>query len=434
MTFDLAGVACNGASIDTRVLRPGAVFLAMRGERADGHDFVSKAFEGGAAAAVVERRADGCGPQLVVPDVLAWLQQQAKTLRRRWSGKVVAVTGSAGKTITKEALARVLSTRIPTGKTAGNYNNHIGVPLSILNIDDADRVAVLEIGMNHAGEIRDLAAIAAPDVAVVTNAGTAHIENLGSRDAVAAAKRELVEALPPDGIAVLNVDDARVRAFAAVHPGRTIYYGFSEAAHVRALEAEYLATGTRFEVAGVGSFFCPVPGLAGVMAALAALAAGQAFGIDLPALAPAVAAMEAPGMRLRRVSSGGMTIWDDCYNANPEAVEMTLDLLGATPARRRVAVLGEMRELGAWSAELHRDIGRSAARRGLDLLVGVRGDARCMVDAALQAGMAPGTAVFFDEPAEAGQYLKRAAREGDALLFKGSRGTHMETALEEFLR
>ncbi|MBI5282758.1 MAG: UDP-N-acetylmuramoyl-tripeptide--D-alanyl-D-alanine ligase [Candidatus Solibacter usitatus] len=429
---------CTSVSTDTRTLQPGALFVALDGPNHDAHDFVRAAFERGAAAAVVRREVPAAGPQLVVGDTLQWLQGAAREARGRWHGKVVGITGSAGKTTTKDAVAAVLSTCIKTGKSAGNLNNHIGVPVSLLNVPDDAGAAVLEFGMNHAGEIRTLAALAAPDVAVVTNVGSAHIENFGSLDAIALAKRELVEALPPGGTAVLNADDPRVRAFAAAHPGRSIFFGstssgLSEAAHVRAENVEYCEEGSRFAVADVGSFFCPLPGRGGLMAALAALATAKALGLNLSDLKDAIAALEPPNMRLTRLRHNGMVIWNDCYNSNPEAAMMMLDLLAATPATRRIAVLGEMLELGRWSEDLHREVGRFAARCGINVLVGIRGAARHLVDAGLDAGLAPGAAHFFPEPSQAGRFLKSLARDGDALLFKGSRGTRVELALEAFL-
>ncbi len=438
MTITVAGRSCTSTSVDTRTLDPGAAFVALRGPNHDGHDYVRAAFERGAAAAVVERPVEGAGPLEIVPSALEWLQRTAAEARRRWPGLVVGITGSAGKTTTKEAVAAVLATRLRTGKTQGNYNNHIGVPLTLLNLPDDAEAAAIEIGMNHAGEIRELCRIAQPRIGVVTNVGTAHIENLGSIDAIAAAKRELVESLPADGAAVLNGDDARVRAMSGAFPGRTVLFGSShsvpsEAPHVRALSVAYLSGGVEFEVPDVGSFFCPLAGRAGLMSALAALAVARALGWDLGQLRETIGRLTTVPMRLERIERHGMVIWNDCYNSNPEAATMMLDLLAGTPAERRIAVLGEMLELGAWSAPLHREVGRHAARAGLDLLVGVRGDARELVEGAIGAGLPRERAAFFDDPAEAGAFARGFARAGDALLFKGSRGVRMERALEAFL-
>lgn len=433
MTLEVADARCTSVSIDTRSITPGALFAALRGPNHDGHDHVPEAFAKGAAAAVVDHEIPGAGPQHVTSDVLAWLQQTARQQRERWGGRIVGITGSAGKTTTKDACAAVLAHAFRTGKTAGNYNNHYGVPLTLLNLDDDAEVGVVEMGMNHAGEIRELAQIAQPEIGVVTNVGSAHIEHLGSIDAIAMAKRELIESLPPDGTAVLNADDARVREFAKVHPGQTIFYGFSEAAHVRAERVQYVSAGSNFEVADVGSFFCPLPAKGGVMAALAALAVAKTLGMDLKELQSAIASLAPPKNRLNRIEHGGMVIWDDCYNSNPEAAMMMLDLLAAGPAGRRIAVLGEMLELGRWSEDLHREVGRYAAVCGVSMLIGIRGAAEQMVDAGRQAGLPPDSALFFDEPEEAGRFLKTIAIPNDSLLFKGSRGTRVELALEAFL-
>lgn len=438
MTITVAGQSCISASTDTRTLTPGAAFVALAGPHHDGHQFVRAAFDKGARAAVVQRPVDAPGPVEIVPSPLEWLQHRARLARQAWPGLAVAVTGSAGKTTAKEAIAAVLSTRLATGKTEGNLNNHIGVPLSILNLPDQAQAAVLELGMNHAGEIRQLAAIARPLIGVVTNAGTAHIEHLGSVEAIAAAKRELVESLPPEGAAVLNADDERVRAMASACPGRAVFFGStqfvpSEATHVRASNVEYGPEGTRFDVPDVGSFFCPLPARAGLMAALAALAVARALEWDLRELKETIAHLPPVPMRLERLEHSGMVIWNDCYNSNPEAAMMMLDLLADTPGARRIAVLGEMLELGHWSESLHRVVGRYAARRGIAVLVGIRGAARQLVDAALDAGLSPGAAHFFDDPLSAGRFLKSVAQPGDAILFKGSRGVHVEFALEAFL-
>src|SRR6185295_7203507 len=228
----------TGWSVDSRTLQPGDLFFALRGPVNDGHAHVAEVFEKGAVAAVVEESVGG-GPVLRVEDSLRALQQLAGWGRREWRGDVVAVTGSAGKTTTKDVIAEMLATEMATAKNQGNLNNHVGLPLSLLRLEEKARVAVLEMGMNHAGEIRDLAEIARPDVGVVTNVGYAHIENFDSIEDIAAAKRELVEALGDGGTAVLNADDERVAAFAAAHRGRTVLYGQSPDAQVRGEDVEF---------------------------------------------------------------------------------------------------------------------------------------------------------------------------------------------------
>jgi UDP-N-acetylmuramoyl-tripeptide--D-alanyl-D-alanine ligase len=338
------------------------------------------------------------------------------------------VTGSAGKTTTKDAIAHLLKTELPVGKTNGNFNNHVGVPLSLLRLPDSCRAAVIEMGMNHAGEIRRLAAIAKPDIGVVTNVGYAHVEFFDSIDGIAAAKRELIEGLPKDGVAVLNADDPRVAAFREVHPGRSVTFGFSEDACVRAENVELDSAGSRFRALGV-DFESPMSGRHAVMNLLAAIAVAHVFQIPPERLRPAVAGFTPGNMRGERIEHRGIVIWNDCYNSNPEAAQSMLDVLRETPAARRIAVLGEMLELGHAAEELHRQVGRYAAARGVDLLIGVRGAARAMVEAAAQAGI---EAQFFEDPAEAGERARQVAHPGDAVLFKGSRGVKVEKALERF--
>ena len=424
-------VSVGGWSVDTRTQNPGDVFFALRGPNHDGHSFVGTALEKGAAALVVDHPS-GAREELVVSDVLAAMQQLAGWARTRWGGRVVGVTGSAGKTTTKDAIAHLLGVELAVGKTMGNLNNHVGVPLSILRLPDQCRVAVLEMGMNHAGEIRNLAAIARPDVGVVTNVAYAHTESFDSIDGVAAAKRELIEGLPPDGVAVLNADDPRVLGFRDVHPGPAVTFGFSQCAEVRAERVEPHAAGTRFHALGV-AFETGLAGRHGVMNLLAAIAVARLFGIPALKLTEAVRSFAAGKMRGERLERDGIVIWNDCYNSNPAAARAMLDVLSQTPASRRIAVLGEMLELGRVSAEQHRELGRYAAEQGIDLLVGVQGEARAMVDAAVGAGLARSAAFFFDDAAEAGDFLRRTIGPGDAVLFKGSRGVRVERALERLL-
>jgi UDP-N-acetylmuramoyl-tripeptide--D-alanyl-D-alanine ligase len=416
----------EGYSIDSRTIRAGEVFFAVRGTR-DGHEFADAALAAGAAGAVVAR---GLVRQrdrvLFVPDPQTALQQLARRAREKWRGRVVAVTGSNGKTTTKEIVATLLGTRYRVAKSEGNLNNELGLPLSILRLDDAAEVGVLEMGMNHPGEIRALAAIAQPDVGVVTNVSAAHLAFFSSVDEIALAKRELIESLKPDGVAVLNADDDRVRGFAAVHSGRVVTYGLENEAEVRAVEVESLATaGTLFRVDGVaGDFRTPLVGRHNLYNTLAGMAAAVAVGIQLESLREAVAGLQPGRMRGETLEVGGARVINDCYNSNPRAAEAMLEMLAAQPARRRIAVLGEMLELGESTEELHRQVGRKSAELGLDLLVGVRGSARFMVEAAGRA------AVFFENPEEAGEYLRATVQAEDVVLFKGSRGVRLERALE----
>ncbi len=422
----------SGWSTDSRTIQPGDLFFALPGPNYDGHCFVEDAFRKGAVAAIVERPVAGCPNTFLVKSALEALERLASWARSRWPHEVVAITGSAGKTTTKEAIAQLLSVAMPVGKTIGNLNNHIGLPLSLLRLPEGARVAVIEIGMNHPGEIHRLAGIARPTIGVVTNAGFAHAEFFRSVDEVAAAKRELIEALSPGGVAVLNADDSRVARFSEAHRGRTVTFAIDAAADVRPEHVEYHAEGIRFRVEGTEFETCFL-GRHGLMNLLAGIAVARVFGIEPPRLAGAVRSLAPGEMRGERFVFHGITVLNDCYNSNPEAVRSMLDVLRAIPARRRFAVLGEMLELGCWSEPLHRDAGRYAAECGIDVLVGIRGAARELVDEAVRSGLPAGAAFFFEDPAEAGALLGGMTREGDAVLFKGSRGIHVERALEKFL-
>src|SRR5258708_1895720 len=425
MTLD----GISGWSVDTRTLAAGDLYFALRGPSHDGHDYVEQAIQKGAAGVVVDHPIEGVRNAMVVPDTLRALQSMARSARAHWGGQVIGVTGSAGKTTTKDAIADLLSVEMKVGKTIGNLNNHVGTPLSILRLPDDCQVAVLEMGMNHAGEIRALAEIAQPNVGVVTNVGYAHTEYFDDGiEGVALAKRELIDALPADGTAVLNADDPRVAGFEAP---RTVTFGFSEGADVRAEKLELAPDGSRFEVSGV-QFEVPLAGRHGVMNALAAIAVAGVYGLPPQRLTGAARSLRTGKMRGERLEIGGITILNDCYNANPEAVRAMLDVLGATPARRRVAVLGEMLELGRTAEPLHREIGTYVAGRGIDVLIGIRGASLHMVDEAVRAGMS-GAAYFFEDPQAAGGFVRGLAREGDAVLFKGSRGVAVEKAMERLL-
>ncbi len=431
----LSGEAA-GYSIDSRSAGPGEVFFAVRGEKRDGHQFVEAALAAGAAAAVASRGAlRHRGRLLLVADPRAGLQRLAARARRRWSGRLVAITGSNGKTTTKEITATLLGARFRVARSEGNLNNDLGLPLSLLRMEDPAEVAVMEMGMNHGGEIRALAAIARPDIGVVTNVNPVHLEFFTCLDDIAAAKRELIESLPEGGTAVLNGDDERVRRFGEAHRGPVVYFGVETEADVRAVEVEDLGLGgTRFRLeAGGRQFHLPLAGRHNLYNALAGLAVARALDVDPESLVDQVASLAPARMRGERIEVAGIQIINDCYNSNPSAVERMLDLLASIQARRRVAVLGEMLELGPGSESLHRQIGARLAREQFDLVVGVGGAARFLVDQAHRNGLPPYRLRFFEEAEAAGEFLRTALEEGDAVLFKGSRGVGLERALEPLL-
>jgi UDP-N-acetylmuramoyl-tripeptide--D-alanyl-D-alanine ligase len=420
----------TGWSIDSRTVAPGDLFFALRGPNHDGNAYVDEVLRKGAVAAIANLA--GSGHVLTVPDTLDALQATAVWALGKWGGEVIGVTGSAGKTSTKDVIAAMLASRRKVGKTIGNLNNHVGVPLSILRLPCEARVAVLEMGMNHAGEIRELCAMAKPRIGVVTNVGHAHMEAFDSIEGVAAAKRELIESLPEDGVAVLNADDPLVSKFGQVHRGRTITFGINSPADVRAEQVQITDGGVRFSVGGV-QFKSTLVGRHSVLNILAGFAVVSLYGIHPAQLTEVVKNLAAPNMRGQRLVHQGVVILNDCYNSNPDAARTMIDVLRDTPAKRRIAVLGEMLELGRWSESLHRDVGSYVAKGGIDVLVGIRGEACHLVDAARQAGLAVDAAFFFPDAGAAGEHLRRIAQPGDVILFKGSRGTHVEHALERFL-
>jgi UDP-N-acetylmuramoyl-tripeptide--D-alanyl-D-alanine ligase len=424
-----ARTVVRGWSIDSRTTNPGDLFFAIKGENHDGHAYVRSAFERGAIAAVVSENAPShVGTLLHVPNTLIALQTLGTWARERWAKPIVAVTGSAGKTTTKEIIAALLGTKFRVGKSIGNFNNHIGLPLSLLRLPDDAQVGVMELGMNHAGEIRALTAMAQPQVGVVTNVGHAHIEAFESIDSIAAAKRELIEGLPEASTAVLNADDPRVRAFGAYAKDRVVTYGTVEEAHIRAEDLEITPESAEFTCGGI-RFHTALTGRHGVLNILAGLATAFVFNIDFEHVLDPVSRLIPAKMRGERSVKGGITILDDSYNSNPDAVRSMIEVLRTEPAKRRIVVLGEMLELGNWTDALHRDAGAYAANAKIDIVIGIAGAARSLVEGAKDAGIPGRNAFFFDEPEEAGEFLKRFVEPGDAILFKGSRGTHVERAL-----
>ncbi len=436
----LAAAEAAGYSIDSRTLAAGEVFFAVLGERFDGHAFLGAAFARGAVAAVVSRldlleQANRGAALILVDDPLLALQRLAARVRAHWIGlgggrRVIGITGSAGKTTTKEAMAAVLGTRFRVLKSKGNLNNGFGVPLQLLRLMPEDEVAVIEMGMSHAGEIALLTTIAAPEWGVVTNVGNAHTENFADGlEGVARAKHELIAGLAAGGIAFLNCDDARVAGF-ATGACRAVWFGRCEGAAVRAEQVEQSGKeGLRLLVSASGEradIRLQLLGTHNATNVLAAIAVGRESGVPLALAAEALSTL-APGDRRGEVLSlRSAKVINDCYNSNPEALQAMIRMLAGLDARRRILVAGEMLELGSSGAELHAACGLAAAESGLDHVIGVRGLARHLVDAARGAGA---HADFFETPEAAGAWLAAEVRPGDAVLLKGSRGVRLERAL-----
>jgi UDP-N-acetylmuramoyl-tripeptide--D-alanyl-D-alanine ligase len=440
--FDPAAIA-TGYSIDSRTIGAGELFFAVTGERLDGHEYVTDALQRGAVAAVV--RADWVGDVdaakllRVQGDVLTAMQMLATAVRQHWGKRVIGVTGSAGKTTTKEFVAQVLSAQFKVLKSAGNLNNNFGVPLQLLRIELEHDVAVIEMGMNHAGEITLLAKIAEPNWAVVSNVAPVHLEHFADGIAgIARAKYELVAALPADGVAILNGDDAYVSQFGRGMDTRAIYYGLSATADVRAEEiVEAGVDGVRFTAVAGGTrepVKLALMGRHNVYNALAGIAVGLRSGMTLAACAREVEGMQPSDKRGQIIEWHGARIVNDCYNSNPRALDAMVDALLAVKASRHIVVAGEMLELGPEAAALHAACGARMAEKGVQIVVGVRGMAKHLAEGAVGALTAPRVArteaVFVETPAEAGAWLRANLRAGDVVLLKASRGVKLEGALE----
>ncbi len=436
-----------GVSIDSRTVRAGELFIAIHGPRHNGHDFVAAALDRGALAAVVARAETGRYPDavrgrcFVVEDTFLALQQLGRAQREAWGRRIAGVTGSVGKTTTKEILAALLGARFRVLKSEGNLNNEYGLPLTLCRLEETHEAAVLEMGMSRRGELARLAAMAKPDVAVVTRVTPAHLEFFASLDEIALAKRELVEGLNgADSVAVLNADDPRVAGFAAHAPGRVLTYGVEKLADFRAEAIEDRgALGSSFlyvAPAGRARLEFPLPGRHLISNALASLAAATVWGVGaadaqrvFPHLRPAAMRGE-----LLRFDDGAAVI-NDSYNASPASLAAAIELLAATPNfRRRILAAGEMLELGSASPDLHREAGCAAAKTGkVDWILSVQGHAAQIAEGAVAAGYPRGQTKHFASSAEAADFLAGFLRPGDLLLVKGSRGVKMERIIEALL-
>ena len=430
-------LTARGCSIDSRTVAAGELFFAVRGERHDGHDYVVAAIQRGAVALVVSRArvatlpdAALAVPLLITEDPLIALQALAAHVRRQWGKRVIAVTGSAGKTTTKEAIAAAVGAKYNVFKSQGNMNNSFGLPLQLLRLEPEHEFAVVEMGMNHPGEIAALARIAAPDWGVITNVGTAHIENFTDGQAgIARAKFELVDALPDNGAIFLNCDDLYVSQFGRDFHGRAVYFGSGPLANPQLLDVTEDMTGLHVRyLAGEreGQLTLNLLGAHNAMNVLAGLAVALEAGVELDAAVAALETLTAGDKRGEVIQIGGATILNDCYNSNPEALRSMIRTLAARPAKRRILVAGEMLEMGEHGPALHTEAGRAAAEAGLDLVVGVQGNAEHLAAAASRGGVA---ALFLPDAEAAGRWLKQNLRKGDVVLVKGSRGVHLERAI-----
>jgi UDP-N-acetylmuramoyl-tripeptide--D-alanyl-D-alanine ligase len=420
----------TGVATDSRLAEPGDLFVALRGPRADGHRFVRQAMARGAVLAVVSDPAAASGPALVVADTLRALGAIAAVHRRGLPVTVVGVTGSVGKTTTVALCAKVLEARYQTARSAEPWNAEIGVALTLLGLRAAHEVAVVEMAMRGEGQIRELVEMARPRLGVVTNVGDVHLELLGSRGRIAAAKAELLEGLPPDGVAIVNADDPHTPRLVERAACRVLRFGMAPAAAVRASDVTVGAEGSRFTLHVDGATApveLPLVGAHQVANALAAAAVGSAMGVATEAIAAALARARPVAMRQAIVSAGDLLVIDDSYNAGPQSMAAAFDVLARVGAsRRRVLVLGEMLELGPGSPSFHREAGRHAAGLTPAFLLVVGPNARWYLDGAAAAGLPAGAMAWAPTAAVAVPVLRAVLRAGDVVLVKGSRGIEME--------
>jgi len=426
-------------STDSRTLRGGDLFVPLRGENFDGHKFIQQAAERGAVGAMVEENWSGSAPEnfalIRVADTLTGYQTLAANYRASLPLKIIAITGSNGKTSTKDFVAAVLGRKFRVTKTEGNFNNHVGLPQTMLAANRDDEIAVWEIGMNHPGEIAALAKLAAPDVAIITNVGVAHIEFMGTREAIAEEKGALAEAVTSSGSVILNADDAFTEAIAKRTGAKIVLAGI-ESGTVRAVDITQSATGSEFTILE-GAHRCraqlPVPGIHMVQNAMLAVAAGRVFGVSIEECAVGLASVPLTKARLQIKEIRGIQFIDDSYNANPDSMKAALrTLVELDSDGRRIAVLGEMGELGAESERGHRDVGEAAAALRIDELIAVGPTGATIARAAEEAGLKKSVAVSSHE--EAAELLEKNAAPGDLVLIKGSRSARMERVLEEFTK
>ena len=435
-----AATPIGRVSIDTRTLNPGDFFVAIRGERFDGEAFVGEALRKGAAGVLVRDAAlAGRATDAVVveaDDTTRALQNAGRFVRRESRSRVVAITGSAGKTTTKEITADLLAARYQVFRNKGNLNNHIGLPLSLLELRSGPDIAVVELGMNHPGEIRTLVGIAEPEVRVWTNVGDAHIGFFESADAIADAKAELLENARPEDVLVANADDQRLMSRVGSFTGRVVRFGIDADADVRAVQVESRGLeGTRATVrtpAGEFGLRSPLLGMGNLSNALAATAVAVTFEVPVATIAETLAALKPAHHRgeLLRLP-GGLTLVDDSYNSSPAALKQSLDTIAAaTGSARKIAVLGEMLELGAHARLLHEASGARAAAAGLDLLITVGNDAaRAMADAAVRAGMRQAAVLHVPDAGQAADLALQRTRPGDLILIKGSRSIGLDAVV-----
>ena len=418
--------------IDTRNLSEGCLFIAIAGENFDGHDYIEKSFELGAKVAISEKEIESSHPIIKVKDTRKALMELAKAYRKRFPIFLVGVTGSVGKTSTKEMIYAVLSQKYRTLETKGNLNNEIGLPMTLFNLDSTNEAAVIEMGMSNFGEIRRLSQTAQPSIGIITNIGVSHIENLGSRDAILQAKLEIVDGLPEDAAMILNADDDML-SIAHEYIGKDIiYYGVEEKDTIKAENIKTENLTTTFDIVYYGKVIpakIPTIGVHNVYNALAAFCVGIIADMSEEDIVAGLSRYKTAGMRQNIKKVNGITIIEDCYNASPESMQAAINVLGQLETKgRRVAVLGDMLELGDYSSEMHNKVGGMTSKIKLDLLVCYGEQAQEIANGAIKSGVV--NVASFSDADKVASFVKGYIKEGDTILFKASRGMKLEQVIK----
>lgn len=426
----------SGISADSREISAGDLFIPLIGENFDGHDYIRSAFEQGAAASLTQKESHHFPGKTVilVKDTLKALQSLAQWYRNRFDIPFVGITGSVGKTSTKDMVTCAVADRYNVLKNEGNFNNEIGLPLTMFKLDTNHEVAVVEMGMSAVGEISTLAAIVRPKVGIITNVGLSHIENLGSRQNILKAKLEILDGLQPEGLLILNGDDVMLSGVKNLLSCRTVSYGLEEGVDYQAYNIQSRGEfGIDFSITIEEAEYTvqlPVPGVHNVYNALAAIAAGVELGVPMRNLLEGISHFRPGKMRLNIVKAHDMTIINDAYNASPQSMSAALDVLLEMQSTRKIAVLGDMLELGDWAERAHTETGIQVARKKPDILVTVGKEAASIVKGAIEAGFSPSRATMLQNNSQAIEHLRKALLPGDAVLVKGSRGMKMEQIVQ----
>ena len=421
---------------DSRQASPGCLFIAIKGERADGHSFISQVWENGALCVLCERQPDTeSGNWILVDSTLEAIKKIARFYRDQLDIKVVGITGSVGKTSTKEAIASVLAQKYCVLKTQGNFNNELGLPLTVFRLNESHQVAVLEMGISDFGEMHRLAEIARPDICVITNIGQCHLENLRDRDGVCRAKTEMFDHMNPGGTVILNGDDDKLSAIRQVQGKEPVFFGLGRECSVYGDEIRPLGLKGVSCVIHMDGRSCPVtipiPGKHMVSNALAAAAVGRVLGLSVEQIREGLEKLQPVGGRFRLIETDKMTIVDDCYNANPVSVKASLDVLSCAQGRK-VAILGDMFELGERENALHESVGSHAAQVGVDLLICVGARSRHTAEGAEKTSGC-GQVMRVDTLDELFEKLPGLLQKGDTVLVKASHGMHLEKVIEKLV-